>query len=128
MVFLIRSPARPTARSAAWLTSSRSAILDLLIDVAARLFEQPIALGSGGRADPGLLRGDLLRALGAQRRELARERRHLPIDLLDLRGCRSFHFRGVHEVAANLRAAVDQIRGERRPQKVDQRRRPGSRS
>ena len=121
MVFLIRSAATPTARSAAWLTSSRSATLTWLIDVAPRLLEQPIALGGGRRANARFFRGDLLRALRAQRFELAGKRLHLSIDLFDLRRGRLFHLSGVDEIAADLRAAIVQIRRERRPQQVDER-------
>ena len=85
IVFLIRSAGDADRQVRGVVDQLALGDLDLLIDVAARLLEQAIALGGRRRADPGLLGGDLLRALRAQRLELARQRLHLAIDFLELR-------------------------------------------
>ena len=91
------------------------------VDFAPGLFQQAGALGLGGRADAGLLGGHFLGAGLAQGLELAGQRRHLPLDRGHLRRGRHAHVGGLPEIAANLRAAIAEVLGKRRPQKVDQR-------
>ena len=69
--------------------------LDVLIDVAACLLEQAIALGGGRRPNAGFLGCNLLCALRAQRLKLAGKRLHPAIDLFELRRGLLFHSSGV---------------------------------
>src|SRR5439155_6729312 len=95
--------------------------LHVLIDLPARLVQEPLAFSRRSRLNAGLLRGDFLRALRAQRVELAGQRFHPALDLLHLRGRLLLQLGGIHEIAANLRAAVGEIRPKRRSQQVDER-------
>ena len=85
----------------------------LHIDLAARLFEQALALGGGLRGDALFFGGDLFGAARAQGVDLARQRLQLAIDLGELRRGRRLHVGGLDEILANRGVPIAKIGGER---------------
>jgi hypothetical protein len=87
----------------------------LQVDLAARLLEQPRALGGGGGGDALLLGGDLRPAAGAEGVELPGQCLHLLLELGQLRGGHRLQLRRLDQVLAHLRLARSEVLRGRLP-------------
>ena len=121
----MRSEMRPraiwTARSAACVTRSRCASAKLQIDLALRLFEDPVAIRLRVGANPRFLRGDFVLSTRAQRRNLARQLLQLGVERRDLRLGLFGHARGGREIAPDLHAAIAEVFRDGGAQEVHER-------